>query len=391
MAALPVRSRTGGQLLRDRPRVLHVLEALEGGTSRHLIDVVTHATGSDHPVVVPPHRVGAPTDETALAHLGAAGATIRLLEMHRTPWSPANGLALRGLRRLLRKERPDVVHGHSSIGGLLARVAASGTRVPTVYTPNGITQVRAGIAVERMLRGRTTMFVAVSASEADLALQLRLIGRRGIVVIPNGIELAAPAPPLDLRAELGLDADTPLVGTIARLVPQKAPEDFVAACATAARLVPEARFVLIGSGELEAEVDQAVDRAGLRDRLMRIPALAGAAGVLGQLDVFALSSRFEGGPYSPLEAMRAGTAVVLTEVVGSRDTVEHGVSGLVVPPAAPEQLGQAIADLLTDPHRRRAMAAAGRARVAARFDVRHMGAALDALYDQLRARRDTSD
>lgn len=376
--------------MRDRPRVLHVLEALEGGTSRHLVDVVTHATGSDHVVVVPPRRVGAPTDETALEKLAAAGATVRLLEMHRTPWSPANALALRKLRSLLRAERPDVVHGHSSIGGLLSRVAASGTRLPTVYTPNGITNVKVGIAVERLLRGRTTMFVAVSASEADLALQLRLIGRRGVIVIPNGIELAAPAPPLDLRAELGFDADTPLVGTIARLVPQKAPEDFVAACATVAGLVPEARFVLIGSGELEAEVEDAVDRAGLRDRLRRIPALPGAAGVLGQLDVFALSSRFEGGPYSPLEAMRAGVAVVLTEVVGSRDTVEHDVSGLVVPPGEPEQLGKAVAELLTDAPRRHAMAAAGRARVAARFDVRHMGAALDVLYDELRARRDPS-
>ena len=371
--------------------VLHVLEAIEGGTSRHLIDVVTHAAGTEHVVVVPPVRVGGLTDPTALDRLRDAGAEVRLLRMHRTPWSPANAVAVTRLRALIRGLRPDVVHGHSSIGGLLARLAATGTGLPTVYTPNGITQVRAGIAVERLLRGRTTMFVAVSASEAALALQLRLIGRRGIVVIPNGIELGAPEPPLDLRAELGLGADTPLVGTIARLVPQKAPEDFVAACATVARLVPAARFVLIGSGELEAEVEQAVDRAGLRDRLIRIPALPGAAGVLGQLDVFALSSRFEGGPYSPLEAMRAGVATVLTAVVGSRDTVQDGVSGVIVPPGEPEQLGQAIADLLTDAPRRQAMAVAGRARVVARFDVRHMGAALDALYDELRARREPSD
>ncbi len=376
--------------MRDRPRVLHVLEALEGGTSRHLIDVVTHATASEHIVAVPPHRVGAATDETALTRLHEAGAAIRLVAAHRTPWSPANASALRRVRGLLRSERPDVVHGHSSIGGLLARLAATGTGLPTVYTPNGITNVKAGILVERLLRSRTEMFVAVSASEADLALQLGLVGRRKVIVIPNGIELAEPPSPIDLRVELGLEPSTPLVGTIARLVPQKAPEDFIAACATVSMLVPEACFVLIGSGELEAEVEDAVDRAGLRSRFRRIPALPGAAGVLGQLDVFALSSRFEGGPYSPLEAMRAGTAVVLTEVVGSRDTVEHGESGLVVPPGQPEVLGAAVAELLQDPARRAAMAAAGRARVAARFDVRRMGAALDALYDELRARRDPS-
>jgi glycosyltransferase involved in cell wall biosynthesis len=362
-----------------------VLEALEGGTSRHLIDVVTHATATDHVVVVPPHRVGAPTDETALGRLEAAGADIRLLGMHRTPWSPPNLLALKRLRELVRTETLDVVHGHSSIGGLLARVAASGTELPTVYTPNGITQVKAGIAVERMLRSRTTMFVAVSSSEAELALQLGLAGRRRIVVIPNGIELEAPPPPMDLRKHFGLSPTTPLVGTIARLVPQKAPEDFVAACAIVADAVPAAHFVLIGSGELESEVERAVDRAGLRDRFRRIPALPGAAGVLGQLDVFALSSRFEGGPYSPLEAMRARTAVVLTAVVGSSDTVEPDVSGLVVTPGRPDELGAAIIGLLVDPERRRRMGAAGQARVAARFDVRSMGAALDALYDSLAA------
>jgi glycosyltransferase involved in cell wall biosynthesis len=346
--------------------------------------VISHDNSPGQSVICGPPTIV----ETALARLRDAGADVRLVEMHRAPWSPANALALRELRNLIRRERPDVVHGHSSIGGLLARLATMGTRIPTVYTPNGITQSRAGIVVERRLRSRTAMLVAVSASEADLAVQLQLIGRRQVVVIPNGIELEAPAPPLDLRAHFDLPSTAPLVGTIARLVPQKAPEDFVAACATVARLVPEARFVLIGSGELEAEVEAAVRQANLHDRLYRIPALAGAAGVLGQLDVFALSSRFEGGPYSPLEAMRAGTAVVLTAVVGSRDSVEPGVSGLVVPPGEPVALGTAIADLLRDAPRRHAMAVAGQERVASRFDVRRMGAALDALYDELGARRD---
>ena len=100
--------------------------------------------------------------------------------------------------------------------------------------------------------------------------------------------------------------------------------------------------MLIGSGELEQPVDAAVIDAGLQERFTRIPSLPGAAGVLGQLDVFALSSRFEGGPYAPLEAMRAETPVVLTEVVGSRDTVEDGVSGLVVPPADVHALADAV-------------------------------------------------
>lgn len=367
-----------------RPRVLHVLEAIEGGTSRHLIDVVSHATATDHTVVVPPRRVGGETDERCVPSLRAAGADVELLTMHRTPWSRANAPALWRLRRLIRDLRPDVVHGHSSIGGLLARLAATGTGIPTVYTPNGITSVRVGRIVERSLARRTDRFVAVSQSEAQLARALRLAA--DVVVIPNGIDLSHPPAPIDLRAHLELPPGVPLVGTIARLVPQKAPEVFVAACALIGAAVPDARFVLIGAGELEEEVDRAVDESPVADRFWRIPVLPGAAGVLDQLDVFALSSRFEGGPYAPLEAMRAGTPVVLTEVVGSRDTVEDGVSGLIVPPEDPARLAEAVTTLLQDPQRRAAIGRAGRQRVEERFDVRAMGRALDDLYADLACR-----
>jgi glycosyltransferase involved in cell wall biosynthesis len=370
----------------SRPRVLQVLEALEGGTSRHLVDVVQHATGTDHVVLIPPRRVGGATDETALPLLRDAGADVRFVTMHRTPWSPANARALPTLRRLIRDVQPDVVHGHSSIGGLLARVASTGSGRPNVYTPNGITQVRAGLLAERALRRRTDAFVAVSESEGALAVELGVATPEQVVVIPNGVEVDVPPAPLDLRAHLGMPEGAPLVGTIARLVPQKAPEDFVAACARIGRAVPDARFVLIGTGDLEQEVDAAIVARGLQDRFTRIPGLPGAAGVLGQLDVFALSSRFEGGPYAPMEAMRAGTPVVLTGVVGSRDAVEDGVSGVVVPPGDVSALADAVVGLLRDPVRRRAMGSAGRDRVLAELDVRSMGRALDELYGRLRAR-----
>jgi L-malate glycosyltransferase len=225
--------------------------------------------------------------------------------------------------------------------------------------------------------------VATSASEAEVARTLDL-GRRGrIVTIPNGIDLTLPPVPMDLRTALSIPADAPLVGSISRLVPQKAPEDLVAAFAVVAARRPDAHFVVIGGGELEAEVEAAVDQHALRARFHRIDSLDGAGGVLGQLDVFALASRFEGGPYAPLEAMRAATPVVLTDVVGSRDAIIDGASGRLVAPGRPAELGAAIAALLDDPAERQRLGAGGRARVAEHFDVRAMGAALDALYSDL--------
>jgi glycosyltransferase involved in cell wall biosynthesis len=363
-----------------RPVVLHVLEALEGGTARHLVDVATHATGVRHVVAIPERRVGGLTDESARARLEAAGAEVHPVAMRRTPWSPANAAAFRELRRLGRTVGPDVVHGHSSVGGLLARLVVRGHGPPAVYTANGITQVRAGIAVDRSLRRWTSAFVATSPSEGDLAVALGVARPEQVAVIPNGIELEGPPSPVDLRERCGVPAGAPLVGTIARLVPQKAPEVFVAACAEVARARPDARFVIVGGGQLEDAFEQAVDAAGLRDRLTRIDQLPDAAGVLGQLDVFVLASRFEGGPYAPLEAMRAGTPVVLTDVIGSRDAVEDGVSGRLVPAEDPVALGRATVELLEDPAARTRMGAAARARVEAHFDVRSMAAALEEVY-----------
>jgi glycosyltransferase involved in cell wall biosynthesis len=343
---------------------------------------VRHATATDHEVVIPVRRIGGVTDEAAEGHLRAAGATVHHLGMRRTPWAPANGAALVRLARLVRRVRPDVVHGHSSIGGLLARAAAIGTGLPRVYTPNGVTDVRVGRWVERGLAPLTDRVVAVSDSEAAVVAELGLASPDRIATIPNGIDLAA-AERIDLRARLGIGPDTPLVGSIARLVPQKAPLDLVAAAAGIHAELPDARFVLVGDGALAGEVDAAVHAAGLEGALTRIPVLPGAAGMLADLDVFLLTSRFEGGPYAPLEAMREGVAVVLTDVVGSRDAVEDGRTGLLVPAGDPDAAAAAVLGLLADPVRRRALAGAARRRVAERFDVRAMGAAHDRLYADL--------
>jgi glycosyltransferase involved in cell wall biosynthesis len=362
-------------------RVLHVLEALEGGTSRHLVDVVRHAEGVEHETAVPAQRVGGINDPVAIASLEAAGATVHVLAMRRSPFAVANAVAVRRLAGLIRERQPDVVHGHSSIGGVVARLATPG-RIPRVYTANGIATARLGVLAERVLRRRTTRFVAVSETEAARATSLGLIAPEHVVLIPNGVDLEPP-PPIDLRARLGIGPEVPLVGMLGRLVPQKAPEDFVAACSIVAKSVPEARFVLIGGGEKEAEFDASVRALGLAERFERIGYLEGAAGAFPSLDVFALSSRFEGAPFSPLEAMRAGIPVVLTDVVGSHDAVEDGISGLLVPPADPPAMAARIVELLGDPERRRRMGEAGRERVRANFDVRDMGRRLTGLYREL--------
>jgi glycosyltransferase involved in cell wall biosynthesis len=365
------------------PTVLHVLEALQGGggTGRHLLDIVRYAPAVHHEVAVPRRRYGWPPDPATLAGLRDAGAVVHFVAMRRQPLHPGNAPALARLRRLVAERRPDVVHGHSAIGGVLGRLAAGDAA--RVYTPNGITTVRPALAVERALGRRTDRLVAVSKSEAELALRLALVDDDRIEMIPNGIEQEPPTGGPDLRRVLGLAPEVPLVGSVARLVRQKAPEDFVAVAAGVGRARPDVHFLLVGTGPLQTAVDRAVRRAGLGDRWHHMLMVPDVARVLGQLDVFALCSRFEGGPYTPLEAMRAGTAVVLTDVVGNRDAADGGRVGVLVPPGDVLAATTAVVELLDDPARRAELAVAGRAHVRTAHDVVQQGLAHADLYARL--------
>lgn len=337
-------------------------------------------------MVVPPPRPlqsGAFYAADAVAEMSEHGATIHYVPMERDPVHLVNLSALARILRIVRRSGADVLHGHSAAGGALARLAAKPARVPVLYTPNGLADGRISRAAERALGTLTTRFVAVSESEARDAAVLGLCRPDRIVVIPNGIDVSAATGGPDLRDRLGLAPGTPLVGTIARLVHQKAPEQFVEICAGVAARRPDAHYLLIGAGPLQPQVDAEVGARRIGDRWHQIEFLPNASAVLDQLDVFVLASRFEGGPYTPLEAMRAGTPVVLSDVVGNRDSVENGVSGRVLPFGATADMAAAVAELLADSALRDAMSRAGRARLESRFDSRLMGQALAALYAEL--------
>ena len=371
------------------PIVLHVLEAVRGGTSKHVADVVRFAHGIEHHVAVPAtsrqaEASGAVVDIPALEAMAASGARLHRIDMRRSPTHPANAAAIVRLYRLARSIRADVVHGHSSVGGALGRAAGRMTGAATVYTPNGLAAGAGALATERALGHLTDRFVAVSASEAALAVERKLLPADRIVTIVNGIDLRPPpTEAASLRTSVGLPPDTPLIGTVARLVPQKAPTEFVAVCASVATLRSDAHFVLVGMGPLEAEVDAAVASAGLGDRFHRVNHVPGVAAALAELQGFVLTSRFEGAPYTPLEAMRAGVPVVLSDVIGNRDTVEAGRSGFLRPFGDAAGMAADVVRLLDDKVLRDAVTGAATERLHAAFDVRIMGAKLATLYQQL--------
>ncbi|HEY1827360.1 MAG TPA: glycosyltransferase [Acidimicrobiales bacterium] len=374
---------------RQHIRVLHVLEAVAGGTLRHLVNVLQTIPDVEHHVVLPPDLDDLSPDQLsanamAVQEMLDSGATIHRIDMLRNPLHPKNVTGLLRLRRLVRRLKPTLVHGHSSVGGAFARAAVWGTTVPDIYTPHGLLTSRPVLMVEKILAHRTSRFVAVSPSEGARALDIGLTSKERLVVIPNGVPLEPPLPnTYDLRKDIGLHADVPLVGTVSRLAHQKAPVDFVRICAAVGEAQPDVHFVLIGAGELQPELDAAVAEAGLVDRFHQIAFLRWAPLAISQLDVFVLASRFEGAAYAPLEAMQAGVPVVLTDVTGNKDTVENGVSGLLYPFGDVQGMSDGVLRLLTDMKMRDTVVEAALERVRVHFDRLQSGASLEALYREI--------
>ena len=369
----------------SRPTVLHVLEALCGGTARHLVDLVEWTPGVRHVVAVPGERPGYFTDPDVMRRLVDAGAEIHRIDMKRLPVHPRNALALVRLAALARRVRADVVHGHSGVGGALARAVPG--RVARVYTPNGLHPSSAAMAIERLLGPRTDRFVAVSHSEGDVMVAARLAGPDRIAVIPNGVDVDRQPERVDLHAMLGLPDSTPLIGTVARLDYQKAPEHHLDVFEQVAAVAPEAHFVVIGDGPQATEVDRRGADGPLAGRFHRIAGLPGAAGALSSLRVFVLLSRYEGGPYAPLEAARAGVPLVLSDAVGNRDVIEPGESGELVTFGDTGAAAAALLRLLDDDDHHVRLTDRMSARLREVFSLRDNGNAHAALYTTLVARQ----
>jgi glycosyltransferase involved in cell wall biosynthesis len=302
-------------------------------------------------------------------------------------------LAFWKLLTLIRRERPDIVHTHTAKAGMLGRVAAWLTGVPlVVHTFHGHVfhgyfspaRTRIFVAIERWLARRTHRLVAVSERVRDEILA-RGIGRPDrFQVVPVGLDLKrfAECDPRrgETRAELGLPADALLVGIVARLVPIKRHELFLAAAAAVALRAPACRFLVVGDGERRDALERKARELGLGDRVRFLGWRRDLERVYADLDVAVLTSANEGSPVSLIEAMASGVPVVGPRVGGVPDVIDDGTTGLLVPPADAAPVAEAILRLLGDPELRRKMGAAARERALRLYAAERLIADVAALY-----------
>lgn len=321
-----------------------------------------------------------------------------------TEWLAGQGIPVHHLRRgrfdprilgdvvsLARARKARILHVHgyaaADFGRLAARAAGAKLVLHEHFADPRMPAYQA--LADRLLRGRTDAAIAVSRSTRDFLVNERSVPADRVRVIWNGAPLDefAPVPrerALRVRRELGLPEEALVVGTIGRLNAQKGHRFLVDAAAVLLSRRPEARVLVAGDGDLVAELRAQAASLGVADRVVFAGHRTDVPDLLGALDVFCISSLYEGTPLALFEAMAAGKAVVSTSVDGCREVLEDGVTGVLVPPADAAALADGLDRVLGDEGLR---AALGRQALAAsrRYDVRSCVARMQDLYDELLA------
>ena len=311
--------------------------------------------------------------------------------------------ALARLVWLLRRDRPQVVHTHAAKGGTLGRVGVllayplPRHRPVVVHTYHGhsLTGYFSGRTaafyrvVEKLLARVTDLLLAVSAEVRDDLVELRVAPQSKFRVMPLGFDLGpftADARRAErrraTRATWGIGDDELVVTLIARLVPIKRVDRFLALARRLAER-PGVRFVIVGDGELRPQLTGSEDASALGDRLVWAGFRRDVADVCYASDVVVLTSDNEGTPVSLIEAQAAMVPVVATDVGGVRSVVLDGQTGLLAGASDVKALADHVGRLLDDGAERTRMGAAGRAHVTAHYTLGRLVADHAALYDEL--------
>lgn len=347
-------------------KLLFVVEASFAGVGRHVLDLAEALTARGHAV----HLVYSP-ERAERRFLDRMASMPRLrayaVSMRRAPCL-RDLVALFQLIRYIVSNGPfDVIHGHSSKGGALARLAGLLCRIPAVYTPNAIitmdptlSRVRCVVygVVERVLSRIDGLIIAVSPEEHDHLLALGISAQR-LSRIPNCI----PAlPNTDCRRTLsafGLSTTAAYtVGFVGRLAPQKRPDLALKAFAIACDVMPDAQFVVLGDGPMLDSLRTLADNWPDPSRIRFVTDGDGAA-LISCLDVLVLPSRYEGLSFVLLEACAAGTPAVVTAGAVSGGVIRHMENGVIVDADA-DAVAHAICRLLRDEELRRRMRVAAK-------------------------------
>jgi glycosyltransferase involved in cell wall biosynthesis len=351
-----------------------------GGAEEMVLNLVKHLPTRFEPVILCLNSAGPIGEE--IRNTGVEFHVLGVTPGWRRPWE------LIDIERALASLRADIVHTFLLTASLYGRFAAMMARVPIIIgTEVNIYEQKTPrhSAVERWLMAKTDRVVVSAESVRDFYIEQVGADPGKIEVIYNAVDwqqLVATEDPEALRVQFGVPQGAPLAGIIARLTEQKAHAHLFEAMAKTPGL-EGLHLLVVGDGHLRGSLEALSASMRLADRVHFLGARRDLGNLLSAIDMFVMPSLWEGLPLSMVLAMGGGLPVVATRVAGIPEVVHDGETGLLVPPADPVRLGEAMARLVRDASLRARLGSAARARVLPRFGVDGYVASVTELYDRL--------
>ncbi|MCR4337181.1 MAG: glycosyltransferase family 4 protein [Candidatus Omnitrophica bacterium] len=302
-------------------------------------------------------------------------------------------IALGKLFCLIRKERFDIVHTHTSKAGILGRWAAWLAGTPLiVHTPHGhvfygyFGKLITGffICLERVTAQITDQMIALTNLEREEHLQFKIAPRRKFVTIPSGIDFTALQKINSrLRKDFQIPEDSLIFGTVARLEPIKGVEFLIKAMGIVAKKYPYARLLIVGDGAERLKLETLCQALGISAQVNFAGFLWDPVAAIRMMDVFILPSLNEGMGRVIIEAMACGKPVIGTRAGGIPDLIQDNMTGLLVPPRDGEKLAQAMMHFAKDPALIKLWGEQAKKSVTQEFSVEYMVEQIDSLYQNL--------
>ncbi|PKV63217.1 glycosyltransferase [Pontibacter ramchanderi] len=320
---------------------------------------------------------------------------------------------VREISRYVRENQIDVIHSHLPWAGLIARLVGKKTGVPVVYTEhnkweryNKITYwlnklsfgwQQAAVAVSDDVQQSIRKNAGIDFSQLDVAALARPTMPQTKTQLPyllnilNGVNtvhfVRDEQAGLQIRQELGIPANAPVIGTVSVFRFQKRLDLWMEIAAAILQKMPEAHFILVGDGPLKEELLAKRKALGIEEHLHMPGLKTDVNPYFSAMDIYMMSSIFEGLPIALLEAMSCGCAIISTTAGGVAEVVEQDKSGLLCDVDDYTKLVDHGIQLFQNPDQRQALATGARSRVEADFSINKMAKQLEALYLYLKEER----
>lgn len=374
-----------------KTNILYVITKLElGGAQKQLLSLIRNLDKERFSIFLVTAQEGLLMDD----FLSSEGLILRRSVYLERPINPIKDLlALFEIYRFIKENNIEMVHTHSSKAGIIGRFAAKLAKVKfIIHTVHGwsFNDFQPALSriffiwLERFTAGFTSRFIAVSNYDIDKGLRLGIGSPHKYKLIRYGIDYADFSQKDEtIKEELGIKNGNLVVGMVSCLKPQKSPQDFIKLAGLVHRTWPRVKFVLVGDGVLRRRVEGLLKKSRLGENVILTGWRRDVCRMFSAMDIFVLTSLWEGLPIAALEAMSASLPVLATDTGGISEIVSDGKTGFLVKTKNIRDISTKLHLLLNDGDLRKGMGRCARSALGPEFTLLNMVKRTEDLYCNL--------